>query len=137
MPLDDTPIDTDWDNLQDLWDDMAQFAKDNPDHTFMCADDPGGGIRVPRVGWIAYLIRQNDDIDADEQVQEWTIRITDVRNSYPHALRSKFVQALSSSNSRQQMLVSMLIEARGAEVVPAEPVPEPPSVWDRLRTEED
>ena len=41
LSLDATPLDTDWSDIHDLWDDMEKFGREHPGHMFICADDPG------------------------------------------------------------------------------------------------
>lgn len=58
LNLDAMPLATDWEDLNALWADMMRFAKENPNHLFVCADDPGmnhSPPRVGRLGWTAFL----------------------------------------------------------------------------------
>jgi len=86
--LDSSPIDTDCNDMHDLWDDMEKFAKDHPDpgYMFLCADDPGCNHdpwRVPRLGWVAYLEQP------DEQVKMWTITVRNLQNTF-HRKHARF-----------------------------------------------
>jgi hypothetical protein len=78
--VDASPIDTDWEDIHDLWADMEKFAQEHQGHMFLCADDPGFNHeppRVPRLGWVAY--RDNPD---DEQAKMWTITVRNVRRTF-------------------------------------------------------
>jgi hypothetical protein len=78
LNLDATPLDTDWDDIHDLWDDMEKFGQTHPGHMFICADDPGCNHdppRVGRLGWVAYRDNPN------EQVKMWTITVSNVKRT--------------------------------------------------------
>jgi hypothetical protein len=50
---DSSPLPTDFENMSELTADMENFAKDNPMHVFIPADDPGYNqktLRVSRCG---------------------------------------------------------------------------------------
>jgi hypothetical protein len=58
LRLDLTIIDTDWNDIHALWDDMKKFGHEGQGIMFTCADDPGCSYdppRIPRLGWIAYI----------------------------------------------------------------------------------
>lgn len=79
LNLDATPLDTDWSDIHDLWDDMSKFGREHPGHMFICADDPGCNHdppRVGRLGWVAY--RDNPD----EQAKMWTITVRNLRRTF-------------------------------------------------------
>lgn len=109
--LDHTPLDTDFDDLAALFKDMEQFARDNRDHEFLCADDPGLGPvpRVPRLGWVAFL--PGKDNPEDEQSKEWTIT---VKNAAKPLLADGSIlrRALGSRAGRHQMIKSLVERAR-------------------------
>jgi hypothetical protein len=76
---DSSPLPTDFENMSELTADMENFAKDNPAHVFIPADDPGYNRkppRVPRCGWSAFI----PDVE-DEQPKMWTITLENLVNS--------------------------------------------------------
>jgi hypothetical protein len=79
LNLDASPLDTDWEDIHDLWDDMEKFGREHPGHMFLCADDPGCNHdppRIGRLGWVAY--RDNPD----EQAKMWTITVRNFRRTF-------------------------------------------------------
>jgi hypothetical protein len=76
---DNSPLPTDFENISELTADMENFAKDNPTHVFISADDPGynhNPPRVPRRGWSAFIPNTED-----ERPKSWTITIQNLMNS--------------------------------------------------------
>jgi hypothetical protein len=54
---DSTPLETDWDDLNAMLDDIRAFCKANPSHELLSADDPGTHYkpwRIPRIGFSAF-----------------------------------------------------------------------------------
>jgi len=99
--LDETRLDTDWDSMTLLLSDMRRFAKDHPNHKFMCSDDPGFNHkppRIPRLGWSAFLEVGSGE---DEQAKHWTITFSRA---------SRYIQdnpTLSVAEGRQKMLETL------------------------------
>jgi hypothetical protein len=116
MGRDITPIDTDFADIQVLFRDMEQWAREHPAATFLCADDPGTtNGRIPRFGWVGWYV-----VDGDEQRRFWTITMPNMRDSMrrwtPEAERY-----LQTAEGRQEMLrqfvrVTMVEHAREAGV---------------------
>ena len=77
LTLDATPLPTDWENIHELFADMRKFAEENPRHTFLSADDPGHGFRVPRLGWTAFF-----DGPGDEREKMWTISVVNMKRTF-------------------------------------------------------
>jgi hypothetical protein len=120
MFLDATPVPSDWEDFGALWEDMRKFARENPDHTFICADDPGATYqppRVARVGWAAFLEWApckdcvGETCEAcdgrgkvppfDERMKFWTITLGNLnRRELPDAIKKAFQTAAG----RQAML---------------------------------
>jgi hypothetical protein len=79
LGLDDSPIETDYASIHELFENMRLVAEQHPDWVFRPADDPGyhhDPPRVPRLGWVAF-----NDGPPDEPVgpmREWTIKLSDV-----------------------------------------------------------
>lgn len=89
--LDSTPLSTDWEDIHELWGDMKKFASEHPRHVFIPADDPGFNhdpVRVPRLGWMAYL---KVGLGGDEQAKEWTITLSNVKNTFRREGSSSFL----------------------------------------------
>jgi hypothetical protein len=84
-----TPLDTDWDSFEELWEDVQEFMKTHPNHIILCADDPIHG----RYGWIAYIPGGVED----EQEMEWTIPILCIKDSATKT-------ALTTSDGKLEML---------------------------------
>lgn len=105
LNLNREPLPTDWGNIHNLLQDMKAFAKTNPKHKFLCADDPGFGQnpRVPRLGWVAFL----EDAE-DEQQKMWTIPLEKVQGMDLLKLGPSY----RTPWGRQQMLKALVDEAR-------------------------
>lgn len=81
LGLDDSPLDSDWDDIHDLWNDVEAFIRAHPGHKVISADDPGCNHRpprVPRMGWSAFR-----EGHRDEQAKYWTITLQNLKRSTP------------------------------------------------------
>ena len=118
MELDATPLPSDWDDICKLWEDVEQFALDHPNHTFLCADDPGANHTPPRVGrygWTAFLERPSDlgeHAPWDEQAKLWTIPIGDFKSTlykkpYSDVDSRAFEAGLTTASGRKEMLTNL------------------------------
>lgn len=127
---DNTPLPTDWDNIVDLFDDMERYAREHPTAEFLCADDPGRGVRIPRFGWSAF---ERDPETGVENSHGWTITIDRLRETR-RGLRVAWEQALQTAVGRQEQLRVLVNRARTGVATPATPPPEVyrPTLWDRL-----
>lgn len=105
--LDSTPIASDWPDFPGLWAAMQQFAKDHPNHTFLCADDPGVNYQPPRIarlGWTAF--RANPPEGETEDAQAWTITVANLKKTYDSSPEPS-KQALQTAAGRQAMLETL------------------------------
>lgn len=119
--MDTSRKDTDWDNIYDLFEDMKKYARDNPDCTFLCADDQAG----QRFGWVAY----ESQVDDSEKIHQWTIPLTTLKTTYRRNLHpdgSIANRTLETIKDRQEHLRRLVAEAR--EAVPVAPK----TLWERL-----
>jgi hypothetical protein len=90
--FDSSRLDTDWDDLNELFADIRKYVKEHPGVEVMSADDPGVGYtppRIPRLGWSAFQIQPTEHacenvrrlargepaIEWDEQARYWTIPV--------------------------------------------------------------
>lgn len=103
-----------WENLRSMLRDMSRFARENPEHRFLCADDQ----HRRTIGFVAF--RENAE---DEQMQEWSILVLRVRQQGDGAIRS----SLGSAVARQTMIQTLVEEARRTEPAP-DFVQSPPAV---------
>jgi hypothetical protein len=102
LALDNTPIETDWETLEELWGDMKNFGVSHPKHTFMCADDPGFHYdppRIPRLGWTAFL-EVPPNSGQDEGSKCWTITLANIKKHGTNGMSD----VLKTSAGRQVML---------------------------------
>ena len=112
--LDRTPLDTDWDDVHELWEDVRRFARDNPDHRVLAADDPGCNHdppRVPRMGWTAF--REGEE---DEAARSWTITLANLKNSAPRLYAREEVlefRRLLRTAAGRRTLAELVSEAGG------------------------
>ena len=106
------PLDSDYDDLMELLEDMKAFAANNRDHVFLCADDPGFGDppRMPRMGWTAFL--PNKDNPGDEELRAWTITLINVAKSLEGAKGAILRRVLKHQVGRQRMLSRLIEQAR-------------------------
>lgn len=120
--LDETPLPSDWDDIQALWADMATFAEAHQEHVFLSADDPGyfegSRIRVPRMGWTAFKPRSGEGPE-DEQARYWTITLGAFRASIQP--EHPFRQGMSTALGRMSLL-SRIIQPTAMLVPVAIPV---------------
>lgn len=118
MPyFDDKPLDTDWDDFQLLWDDMARFLKDNPKHTIISADDPGGNYippRLGRVGWSAFLVVPSGE---DEKSKYWSITL----QNFVRTIRGCVVEDLFKTASGRRQALQILRNRLDVHVPPSIP----------------
>lgn len=112
------PMDSDFDDLFDLFEDMKAFAAANLDHAFLTADDPGFGDppRLPRMGWVAFLpaVTQGDD----EQMKSWTITVVCASRSLKGTKGALLRKTLGPSKGRRQMLQELVKRARAPQDPP-------------------
>jgi hypothetical protein len=74
---------------------MENFAKDNPMHVFIPADDPGYDqkpLRVPRCGWSAFIPGVEN-----EQSKMWTITLENFVNSKDNSSFTLKIQKILST----------------------------------------
>lgn len=111
---DASPIETDWDDLFALFDDMKKFAAEHPNegYMFIPSDDPGihyNPPRVARLGWSAFI-----DGGDEEKAKHWTITLGNTRKSLAKArpnLPSHVAgieAALKSQAGRHELLTSVI-----------------------------
>jgi hypothetical protein len=106
VPLDDTPLDTDWDDFHLLWEDLARFARENPNHTFISADDPGvnySPTRVGRIGWSAFLVAPPGE---DEKAKCWTITLPNLKRT----VRDEMEEVLFTSAPGRRLVLQRMQE---------------------------
>jgi hypothetical protein len=126
MPhLDYTPLVTDWDDFQLLWDDMARFLKENPKHTIIAADDPGVNHvppRVGRIGWSAFLVVPRGE---DEKARHWSITL----QNFVRTLQGCVVEDLFKTASGRRQALQILrnrLDVREPPPIPNRFQREPP-----------
>ena len=108
--LDNTPLDSDWGTVAELWEDMLKFANEHPNHKFLSADDPGcnhSPPRVPRLGWTAFL-EVDPDSGLSEEDKFWTITLSNAKGTIPEELSPLF----KSAAGRQRMLDALRLDPR-------------------------
>lgn len=107
-------MDSDFDDLFDLFEDMKAFAAANLEHTFLSADDPGFGDppRLPRMGWTAFLPNREP---ADEEAKMWTITVICVSRSLKGDKGGLLRKTLAPSRGRQRMLQELVKQARSPQ----------------------
>ena len=130
---DQTPIESDWDDIHDLLKDMRAFAQAHPEHEFIPADDPGANYnppRVPRVGWVAFrrnkpeeaaesikrLARGETVPDYDEQMKSWTISVFKLQAALTRdkPMDDALWECLKSSAGRKKLLETVVSACTGA-----------------------
>lgn len=102
---DTSRLPTDWTDYIALLDDMREFARENREHIFMCADDPGlhhNPPRIPRLGFTAYLPVPYGE---DERSKTWTIPLS-VARGVPSGI------GLHKADERHAMLEKLVRDAR-------------------------
>lgn len=102
--IDRRPIPTDWRDYDALLDDMRTFARENPKHLFICADDTGVNRdppRVPRMGFTAYL----DGAD-NGQSKTWTITLMNLR----HCIEGPMSDAMGMTGDERRVMLDKIVE---------------------------
>jgi hypothetical protein len=77
--IDESPLESDFDNLKELQNNMESFMKEHPNFVVFPADNPGfneSPKKLPRLGWCAY------DPDNDNEYKMWTITLGNVKKSH-------------------------------------------------------
>ena len=105
---DATPLDTDFDDLHKLFEDMKAFAKDHPKHIFIPADDPGFNHTPPRIGrmgWSAFIphpigLRDRGEY-FDEEAKYWTISLSKITAS------AYLLESIQSAAGRRSLLANL------------------------------
>jgi hypothetical protein len=93
--MDTSKIDTDYDSILDILKNIKIFLNEHPDCEVKCADYPGGGFIIPRLGWRALSA-------SGEKLKEWTITIDHVREA-PDTIK----EALRSYDGKTRMIESL------------------------------
>ncbi len=107
---DTMPIDSDFENIFVLLEDLKVFATAHRSHTFLCADDPGifhDPPRVARMGWTAFI-----DGSEDEQARMWTITLPNVSRSLAGDRGSILRKTLKSPQGRHRTLQTLVKASR-------------------------
>lgn len=98
----------DWDNIHKMFADIMRFARDNPSHRFVWADDRN----AMTLGVVAFI-----EDPRDEQAQEWRIPMYAVKNTQhnaPTEIADILARALQSHEGKLRMLESAVSTARQA-----------------------
>lgn len=110
LNFDATPLESDWEDLFAIFEDMRKFADSHVGWTFLCADDPGTNHtpqRVPRMGWSAFK-EPKDPYRDSEQMKSWTITLVNVRKSLDNQKNSNAKDIVSRSIKTQAGRMAML-----------------------------
>jgi hypothetical protein len=125
--LDATPIDTDFDDIYAVFNDMRKFAEEHADenYVFLNADDPGLNHtppRVPRMGWTAYKAGVDPYRDTSDS-KAWTITLANLKTSMANAREGARDQhtadilrrAFQTRSGRQVLLDTLIPRTSGVE----------------------